>query len=81
MEENYLVIDRKYIEERTTLSEEEQNKIDEQFIQAGIMTKRNTNSICLDINRLISIICCEDDLVLEDLTQIFKKTKKKAAKS
>ena len=81
LEENFLVIDRKYIEERTTITEDQQNKIDEKFMQIGLLQKRNTNSVSIDLNRLLSIICCEDNFVIEDLGNVFKKAKKKVTKS
>lgn len=81
LEENFLIIDRKYIEDRTTLSEEKQNNIDEKLMQVGILQKRNTNSVSIDLNRLLSIICCDDDFVIEDLRSVFKKTSKRVSKS
>ena len=80
LEENFLLIDRKYIEDRTTLTEEQQNQIDEKLMKVGILQKRNTNSISIDLNRLLSIICCEDKFVIEDITKVFSKSHRKATK-
>lgn len=80
LEDNYLVIDRKYITDRTTLDEAEQDKIDQKFIEIGLIEKKNSNSIIIDLSRLLSILCCEDDFVIEDLNKIFKKTTKRVSK-
>ena len=56
--DEYFTVDRKYITQRTTLSKDEQLKIDNQLLELGILNRneQNQNILTLNINKLISML-------------------------
>lgn len=82
--DNYFTVDRKYITSRTTLSIDEQVKIDEQFRELGLLKigENSKDELVLDIGVLTSILA-GDDTILVDLKKLVKssKTKNRATKT
>lgn len=76
--DNYFTVNRKYITSRTTLSIEEQVKIDEQFRELGLLKIGETSKddLILDIGVLTSILA-GDESILVDLKKIVKNSKSK----
>lgn len=71
--ENYFTVDRAYITRRTTLTAEEQLKIDTQLFEIGLL-KPNAeckDTVTLDIAVLTSMLA-GDETVLKDLKKIVK---------
>lgn len=77
IQNNAFVIDRNYLTYRTCLSIEEQLKIEKELVQLGIINKNeDVDSIELNINRLTSIMMCED-IEINDVIDNIVKAKKK----
>ena len=59
--DNCFVVDREYIQKRTTLSKEEQKEIDTILLNLGILKKSNDNedSMTLDLTILSSLVAAE----------------------
>lgn len=83
IDDNYFKLDRKYVFIRTTVSSEEQIRIDEKMNVIGIIKKHQTNPdiLKLDTKLYASIITSEDVELLEDLSERFNTTPKKEKKS
>ena len=74
---NFFVVDREYITKRTTLSKEEQLKIDKQFLDIGLLEKvaDNINEVTLNISVLTTLLC-GDEKVITDLKKFVKSSSK-----
>lgn len=68
----YFKLDRKYVFTRTTLSAEEQLRIDDKLIKVGIIAKHETNPDILkfDTQLYASIITNNDVELIEDISKI-----------
>lgn len=82
VENNYFTIDRKYVEQRTTLTKDEQVSIEKDLLTIGILEKSsdNKNCICLNITALTSIMMTPDEDLIRDISSL-SKGKKKRTKS
>lgn len=82
VDNNYFTIDRKYIENRTTLTRDEQVGIEKDLLDIGILEKNveKRNTICLNISTLTSIMMTPDEDLLKDISSL-SKGKKKRTKS
>lgn len=71
--DNYFTVNRKYITQRTTLSVEEQHKIDKQFFDIGLLKLDNSNkdTVTLDIAVLTSLLAGNEEII-KDLKKIVK---------
>lgn len=80
--DNYFTIDRKYIENRTTLTKDEQVSIEKDLLNIGILEKstEKRNTISLNITMLTSIIMTPDEDLIKDISSL-SKGKKKRTKS
>ena len=85
-EENCFILDRNYLQKRTTLKEEEQIEIEKTLSKIGILSKpkEKDNCVCLNINVLTSLLVSGDEKLIgdiKDLSKIKKDNKQtKAAK-
>ena len=82
VENNFFTVDRKYIENRTTLTKDEQVAIEKDLFNIGILEKNvdKRNTIALNITALTSIMMTPDEDLLQDISNL-SKTKKKRTKS
>lgn len=82
VDNNYFTIDRKYIENRTTLTKDEQVSIEKDLLNIGILEKNveKRNTISLNITMLTSIMMTPDEDLLKDISSL-SKGKKKRTKS
>lgn len=82
VDNNYFTIDRKYVEQRTTLTREEQVAIEKDLLTIGILEKSvdKKNSISLNITMLTSIMMTPDEDLIRDISSL-SKGKKKRTKS
>ena len=80
--DNTFVIDRQYVKSRTTLSEDEQKKIDSELSAIGVLKvdKKNKDKVEIDINMLVSIMSSENEHIMDDVEKIVK-SKAKSTKS
>lgn len=71
VDKEYFKLDRKYLFTRTTLSIEEQLRIDAKLMQVGILSKHQDNSDVLKMNIILyaSIVTSDDVVLLEDLSK------------
>ena len=75
-DKQYFTISRKYITERTTLSNAEQKEIDKQLAEVGILTFKpaTTDTVYFDINLLSVLLGADlDKSVMENISKIAKK--------
>lgn len=83
-ENGYFQVDRKYIEERTTISLEDQLICDSALTKVGVLeeAKEDSSRIRMDIGLLTSIITSEDATLLSSIAKKCKvsKVKKSEAK-
>lgn len=79
VDNNYFTIDRKYVEQRTTLTKDEQVSIEKDLLTMGILEKcvDKKNSIFLNITALTSIMMTPDEDLLQDISSLSKSKKKK----
>ena len=82
VDNNYFTIDRKYVEQRTTLTKDEQVSIEKDLLNMGILEKSENrkNCISLNITMLTSIMMTPDEDLLQDISSL-SKSKKKRTKS
>ena len=78
IEGTFFKVDRAYITEKTTLTEEEQIEAENSFVDIAVLTRypRDKNIIHLDIRMLASIITDDDVQVLSNIEQLAKIKKK-----
>lgn len=71
---NMFIVDREYIEKRTTLKEPEQLKIDASLKSIGVLKTSETdvNKVEIDITMLVSIMSSENETVLKDVEETVK---------
>ena len=71
------VIDRKYIQSRTTLKEEEQLEIEANLLKIGVLQKdeNNPDVISLDITALTTILMEPDETLIKNIKDIVKTSK------
>jgi hypothetical protein len=82
--ESSFILDREYIQKRTTLSVDEQLSIEENLIKLGIVEKPNNdkNCIILNINVLATLMMSPDEELLDSVKKLNKvKTKSKTTKA
>ena len=80
----YFTVDRKYIQERTTLDEPTQLALEENLLSLGILekTQGNDNDLSLNVTALTSILMSQDETLLKDISKIVKaKSSPKRTKS
>ena len=72
--DNFFTVDRKYITQRTTLSKEEQIKIDKKFLDIGLLTidESCNNTLTLNLAVLTSLLGGEESSV-QDLKKLKEK--------
>ena len=75
-EKDYFTVDRKYIEERTTLKPKEQKEIETNLKKVGILksSSDDPDTIMLDIGVLTSIVSDPDKDLMKHVSSIVKKT-------
>ena len=76
--QNYFTVDRSYITRRTTLSKEEQLKIDQQLFEIGLLKPNSDckDTVTLDIAVLTSMLA-GNETVIKDLKKIVKNSNPK----
>ena len=75
-DKDFFVIDRKYIESRTTLKAKEQKDIEKNLIKIGVLKrdKENEDALFLDITMLTTILANPDEEVIRNVKTQMKKT-------
>lgn len=81
LQDNHFVLDRKYITDRTTLSLEKQEELDETLIKIGILEKSEDGKLSLNITVLTSILSSTDEKLLKPLIKVAKQPAKKGTKA
>lgn len=78
IEEDFFTIDRNYIEKRTTISAKKQEEIEKTLLKIGILekTQETSNTICLNINILTSILMNPDEKLIKNINKIIKQNSK-----
>lgn len=71
-------LDRKYVEEKTTLSELEQLECDTMLMKVGIIaeSEEDKNKIAVDIKKVFDLIISDDKNEIEKVSKLVEKTKK-----
>ena len=82
IDKEYVKLDRKYIFVRTTLSTEEQLRIDSKLIKIGILSKHQDNPdvVKIDVKLFASIVVSDDKPLLENITKKLESFVKKDTK-
>ena len=82
VDNNYFKLDRKYVFVRTTLSLEEQLRIDAKLMTVGIISKHkdNPDTLKIDLKLYASIVSSDDVELLEDLAKRLGTVDKKSSK-
>lgn len=77
VKDNFFTVDRKYITRRTTLTSIEQQNIDKQFFDIGLLkiNPDDKNTMTLDIAVLTSILA-GDETIIKDLKKLVSATNK-----
>ena len=70
----YFNLDRRYITNQTTLTNEEQLTIDEKWMQVGLLEKHidNPDVIKLDIDMLVAILSGQDKDAIDKIVKVIK---------
>lgn len=77
----YITLDRQYVENRTTLSVEEQIEIDKLLMDAGILEKSASGRLNLNLLLLSNIMCSDSETLNKDLSSYIKAHKKPSKKT
>ena len=77
LKDNFFTVDRKYITKRTTLTSVEQQDIDKQFFDIGLLkiNPDDKNTMTLDLAVLTSILA-GDEKIIKDLKKLVSATNK-----
>jgi len=80
LDKNAFILDRNYIELRTTINEKEQRELDKGLINLGILKEVEKDHLEIDMTILTSIMMTEDEGLLKDISKVTqnKKTQKQA---
>lgn len=75
---NYFMLDREYMESRTTFSIEEQLQIDKCLCDLGILVQdtEDKSMMTIDVNRLTSLFMSDDDEIVDKIKVVSSKKKK-----
>ena len=78
IEEDFFTIDRKYIEQRTTINSKKQEEIEKTLLKIGILEKsdENPDTISLNITILTSILMNPDEKLIKNINKIIKQNSK-----
>ena len=78
LEENFFTLDRKYLKDRTTLSEKEQIEIENNLFESQILQKSEVNpdKLCLNIEVLIKVLTEKENALATELKSVAKEKKK-----
>ena len=76
----YVLLDREYVANRTTIDIENQLDIDSKLVDIGIMEKRSVNEINLNIKQLAYIITNEDEPIRDEVVATMRKAKRLSKK-
>lgn len=76
--DSYFVLDRKYMENRTTLTEKRQLEIDQTLEQFKLLKRNpdNVNELCVDLEVLTSLLMCENEQLVKEISVSTKKQSK-----
>ena len=75
--DKYFVLDREYIQYRTTFSKEDQLNIDKRLEELEIIKKLSENELTINVNVLADMFMCEDDKIKANINLIAKKSRKR----
>lgn len=83
LNENFFTIDRTYIQERTTLTEEKQKEIETNLLKIGILekTENNSDTLSLNITTLTSILMSPDEKLIKNISNLAHLKPSKSAKA
>ena len=83
LEDNFFVIDRSYIESRTTFSAEKQNEIEAYLLKIGILEKAedNPDNISLQLGILTSMLTSPDEQLLKNISNLKKVKSTRSSKA
>lgn len=81
LDNNFFIVDRKYIESRTTLTKDKQISIEQDLINMGILQRHDTkkNCIMLHLTTLTSIMMSPDEELLKDISSLSRAKKRTKA--
>ena len=81
--DDYFIVDRKYITKRTTLTEARQYKIDDDLINLGLIKKSrvNVNEICINQSQYISIFLDANEKIFKQIVNEVKPKKSSKAQT
>ena len=74
IDDHCFTINRQYIENRTTITTEEQLKLDKQLQDVGVLGKKadSPNEVYIDVNALTNMIAAGDAKLLDKVTRLTK---------
>lgn len=75
IQDGFMTIDRKYLEQRTTFNEKKQLEIEEQLIKCGIITKNSDdeNTLLLDVSVIAALVSSDNSQIKNDIAKVIKK--------
>lgn len=76
LEEGFFKVDRNFIVKQTSISKDNQLKLDEQLVSIGILEKRDTNLLNINLENLSTIIAGESLDLKKEVATICKEKKK-----
>lgn len=80
-EEAFFQVDREYVTEQTSLTEDEQLECDKMLDAGKVLTRtKDKNTIAIHIKEMISIITCENLSLLDEIAKTVRKATKEGQK-
>lgn len=77
----FFVLDRQYLTDRTTISEEKQLEIESKLIESDILKRKESCTISIDVVLLANIISSEDENLQKNLSKLIELKNKKPKKT
>lgn len=76
----FFKVDRNYVEERTTLTKEDQKKLDDLLVDLSVLSKKDKDQLNLNTDNLTGLLLEENDRIVTEISkEVSKKSRTKRA--
>ena len=76
LEEGYILLDRKYVKERTSIDEDVQRELDENLSKLRLIHRKDDDRLFIDVEALSALTLEEDEGVIKDINEVATRVKK-----
>lgn len=79
VDENGFILDREYIQMRTTITIKEQSELDDQLVRLGVLEVKS-GALKLDVNKLLGVLISDKKVDIESIKRVVKSIAKPTKK-